>query len=99
MSGYTLNGNPWGGSFILEASTNGSSWETMVAKSSSDTFLGREGLATGGGNRNLGYNSNAFSNTTLVFINLEVHILNLKIYLILLSILESYAKPLQHLVL
>jgi hypothetical protein len=49
MSGYTLNGNPWGGSFILEASTNGSSWETMVAKSSSGTFLGREGLTTGGG--------------------------------------------------
>ena len=49
MSGYTLNGNPWGGSFILEASTNGTSWEPMVAKSSNDTFLSREGLATGGG--------------------------------------------------
>jgi hypothetical protein len=49
MDGYTLNNNPWGGSFILEASTNGTSWDTMVAKSSNDTFLGREGLSTGGG--------------------------------------------------
>jgi hypothetical protein len=49
MDGYTLNNNPWGGSFILEASTNGISWDTMVAKSSNDTFLGREGLSTGGG--------------------------------------------------
>jgi hypothetical protein len=65
MSGYTLNGTPWGGSFILEASTNGTVWETMVAKSSNNTFLGREGLATPvGTNLSSGYNDKAFSNTT-----------------------------------
>ena len=49
MSGYTLNSNPWGGgAFILEASTNGHAWDTMIAKSSNGTFLGREGLATTG---------------------------------------------------
>lgn len=48
MDGYILNGNPYAGSFILEASTNGSIWDTMVAKSSNGTFLGREGLSTGG---------------------------------------------------
>ena len=47
MSEYTLNGNPWGGSFILEASTDGNGWDAMVAKSGT-SFLGREGLATGG---------------------------------------------------
>jgi hypothetical protein len=47
MSGYTLNGNPWGGAFILEASTDGNSWEPMIAKSGT-AFLGREGLSTGG---------------------------------------------------
>jgi hypothetical protein len=49
MAGYELNGNPWGGSFILEASTDGNSWDAMVAKSSNNTFLSREGLSTGGG--------------------------------------------------
>jgi len=38
MSEYTLNGNIWGGSFILEASTDGISWDVMVAKSSNNTF-------------------------------------------------------------
>jgi hypothetical protein len=55
LAGYTLNGNPWGGSFILEASTNGSSWEPMVVKSSNGTRSG---------NILSGYNSDAFSNTT-----------------------------------
>ncbi len=64
MSEYTLNGNIWGGSFILEASTDRISWEPMVAKSSNNTFLGREGLSTTGGNISSGYNSNSFSNTT-----------------------------------
>jgi hypothetical protein len=64
MAGYTLNGNPWGGSFILEASTNGTVWETMVAKSSNNTFIGRQGLATGSGNVSSGYNFAEFSNTT-----------------------------------
>jgi hypothetical protein len=43
--------NPWGGSFILEASIDGQpgSWVPMIAKSSNNTFLGKEGLATGGG--------------------------------------------------
>jgi len=63
-SGYTLNGNPWAGSFILEASTDGSSWEPMIAKSSNGTFLGKEGLVGGGGNLSTGYNSVTFSNTT-----------------------------------
>ena len=63
MSGYTLNSNPWGGSFILEGSTAGTSWDVMVAKSSNGTFLGREGLATGGGAISSGYNSSGFSNT------------------------------------
>ena len=49
MSTYTLDGNPWGGSFILEASTDGNTWEPMVAKSANGTFLGRQGLSTGGG--------------------------------------------------
>ena len=48
MSEYTLNGNPWGGSFILEASTDGNSWDAMVAKSGT-AFLSREGLTTVGG--------------------------------------------------
>ena len=43
MSNYFVDGNPWGGSFILEASTNGSSWDAMIAKSSTGKFLGREG--------------------------------------------------------
>jgi hypothetical protein len=65
MTGYVLNSNPWAGSFILEASTNGSSWEPMVAKSNNGTFLGREGLSTGGGGGNVssGYNSQPFLNT------------------------------------
>ena len=63
MSGYTLNGNPWGGSFILEGSTDGISWDVMVAKSSNNTFLSIEGLSTGGGNISSGYNSTALSNT------------------------------------
>ena len=48
MSAYFVDGNPWGGSFILEASTNGNDWEPMVAKSSIGKFLGREGLVGGG---------------------------------------------------
>jgi hypothetical protein len=48
----------------LEASVDGNSWTPMVAKSSNDTFLSREGLETSGGNINLGYNSQPFSNTT-----------------------------------
>ena len=63
MAGYTLNGNPWGGSFILEGSTDGTSWDVMVAKSPNNTFLGREGLSTTGGNISSGYNSNVFTNT------------------------------------
>jgi hypothetical protein len=47
MDKYLYNGNPWGGSFILEASTNGTIWEPMVAKSSNGTFLSREGLVGG----------------------------------------------------
>lgn len=65
MSEYTLNGNIWGGSFILEASTDGISWEPMVAKTSNGKYLGREGLATQSGTIvSSGYNSNSFSNTT-----------------------------------
>ena len=65
MSRYILNGNPWGGSFILEASTDGNSWDAMVAKSGT-AFLSREGLTTvgGGGVISSGYNSETFSNTT-----------------------------------
>lgn len=64
MSVYKLNGNAWGGSFILEASTNGTDWDTMVAKNSNGTFLGREGLETPSGTIvSSGYNSLAFSNT------------------------------------
>ena len=64
MSVYKLNGNPSGGSFILEASTDGNSWDTMVAKSSNGTFLGRQGLETPSGTTvSSGYNSLAFSNT------------------------------------
>ena len=47
LDGLWLNGNPWGGSFILEASVDGNSW---TAKSSNGTFLSREGLETGGEN-------------------------------------------------
>ena len=66
MSNYFVDGNPWGGSFIREASTDGNTWEPMVAKSSSSgKFLGRQGLSTGGGgNLDSGYNSVAFSDTT-----------------------------------
>ena len=63
MSGYTLNGSPWGGSFILEGSTDGTNWDVMVAKTGNNTFLGREGLSTTGGNISSGYNSTALSNT------------------------------------
>jgi hypothetical protein len=63
MSVYILDGNTWGGSFILEASIDGNTWEPMVAKSSNGTFLGRQGLSTGGGDVLSGYNSNQFSNT------------------------------------
>ena len=63
MSRYALNGNPWGGSFILEGSTDGTSWDVMVAKSANNTFLGREGLSTAGGNISSGYNSTVFTNT------------------------------------
>ena len=52
MSRYILNGNPWGGSFILEASTDGNSWDAMVAKSGT-AFLSREGLTTVGGGGNI----------------------------------------------
>jgi hypothetical protein len=61
--GYTLNGNSYGGSFILEGSTDGTSWDVMVAKTTNNTFLGREGLSTAGGNISSGYNSTALSNT------------------------------------
>jgi hypothetical protein len=63
MSGYTLNGNPWAGSFILEGSTDGTSWDVMVAKSANNTFLSQEGLSTAGGNISSGYNSTVFTNT------------------------------------
>jgi hypothetical protein len=49
---------------ILEASTDGNTWETMIAKSSNGKFLGKEGLVGGGGNLSSGYNSAAFSDTT-----------------------------------
>ena len=62
MSGYTLNGNPWAGSFILEGSTDGTSWDVMVAKSANNTFLSQEGLSTAGGNISSGYNSTVFTN-------------------------------------
>ena len=48
MDNYLSNGNSWGGSFILEASTDGNTWDVMTAKSSGGQFLGREGLSTGG---------------------------------------------------
>jgi hypothetical protein len=48
MSNYFLDGNPWAGSFILEASTDGTIWEPMIAKSSTGKFLGKEGLVGGG---------------------------------------------------
>jgi hypothetical protein len=63
-SGYILNGNPCAGSFILEGSADGTSWDVMVAKSANNTFLGREGLSTTGGNISSGYNSTVFTNTT-----------------------------------
>lgn len=63
MSNYFVNGNPWAGSFILEASIDGNSWEPMIAKSSTGKFLGKEGLV-GAGNLSSGYNSVAFSDTT-----------------------------------
>jgi hypothetical protein len=50
MSRYLFDGKPWGGAFILEASTDGTSWDTMVAKSGNN-FLGREGLITNGGGK------------------------------------------------
>jgi hypothetical protein len=63
MSKYLFNGKPWAGSFILEASTDGNSWNTMIAKSGNN-FLGREGLvANGATNVSSGYNNDGFSNT------------------------------------
>ena len=56
---------PWGGSFILEASTTGEdgTWVPMVASSDSGTCLGREGLVAGGiGLTGSGYNAFAFTN-------------------------------------
>ncbi len=47
----------------MEGSTDGISWDVMVAKSANNTFLGREGLSTTGGNISSGYNSTVFSNT------------------------------------
>ena len=77
MSGYTLNSNPWGGSFILEGSTDRTSWDVMVAKSSNGTFLGREGLATGGGQYHLVIIQVVFLIHNLVFINQMEHITHL----------------------
>lgn len=62
MSKYLFDGKPWAGAFILEASTDGTTWETMIAKSGNN-FLGREGLVANGGTISSGYNSSAFSNT------------------------------------
>ena len=63
MSKYLFDGKPYAGSFILESSTDGSTWEPMIAKSGNN-FLGREGLVTSGvGTISSGYNSSAFSNT------------------------------------
>jgi hypothetical protein len=82
MDGYILNNTPWGGSFILEGSTDGISWDVMLAKSANNTFLGREGLSTSeyisspvssiyatnasGITKTGAYNSDSFSSNLLV---------------------------------
>ena len=76
MAGYTLNGNPWGGSFILEASTDGNGWDAMVAKSGT-SFLGREGLATGGGIEIQDITLKLFLIQLLLFTNPVEHIIHL----------------------
>ena len=59
-----MSTNPWGGSFILEASTTGQngSWVPMIAENADGKFLGREGFIAGGpGLTGSGHNAVAFS--------------------------------------
>lgn len=63
MERFLVNTSQCGGMFILEGSTDGSNWIPMIAKTSDNKFLAREGLMTPSGTViTNNQNTNAFVN-------------------------------------